>query len=361
MKILHSHSELKAGGIQAMIIALSNEMCKRHMVEFLSIFEPLDSHLFLNKLDKRINITSTHKKKNGFELSVLWRIYKVMKKGRYDVVNIHGMFYYYIFAILILHSKIKFFYTIHSEADKEDYGWDKKVHKIRKIFFKWGWIRPITISKKSDKSFSDYYGVPGHLIYNGTSVANPQPLDLCQYRRSPKTKVLVNVGRICEPKNQVMLCEVCDRLIKEGFDITLLIVGPNESETIYKKMMHYFSDRIIHIGESNRVADIMNAADAFCLSSKWEGLPVTLLEAMSVGCVPVCTPVGGMPEVIVNRGNGFLADSPSGEDYYVALKEYLNTREDDLSRIKSEWIHTFNNFNIKNTALTYEFYYKNVR
>ena len=42
----------------------------------------------------------------------------------------------------------------------------------------------------------------------------------------------------------------------------------------------------------------MYLSDAFCLTSVYEGLPISLLEAISCGCVPVCTPVGGITEVV---------------------------------------------------------------
>lgn len=49
----------------------------------------------------------------------------------------------------------------------------------------------------------------------------------------------------------------------------------------------------------------MAHCDAMCLPSIWEGLPVTLLEALSVGCIPICSNVGGIPDVIESGMNGF--------------------------------------------------------
>lgn len=96
-------------------------------------------------------------------------------KGNYDVVNMHGYLYYYLIAICLLHNKTRFFYTVHSDARMENGRWDRKLFKLKRYFFKKGWIKPITISKESQRSFTDLYGVPSNLIYNGTSKPSVKP------------------------------------------------------------------------------------------------------------------------------------------------------------------------------------------
>lgn len=74
----------------------------------------------------------------------------------------------------------------------------------------------------------------------------------------------------------------------------------------------------------------MAYCDAMCLPSIWEGLPVTLLEALSVGCVPICSNVGGIPDVVESGINGFLSSSSSEEDYYEAMLEYFAKLEEEI-------------------------------
>lgn len=61
------------------------------------------------------------------------------------------------------------------------------------------------------------------------------------------------------------------------------------------------------VGLQKDIVALMNGADAFVLSSAWEGLPMVLLEAASVGLPIVTTDVGGSREVVHNNVNGFLA------------------------------------------------------
>jgi glycosyltransferase involved in cell wall biosynthesis len=62
------------------------------------------------------------------------------------------------------------------------------------------------------------------------------------------------------------------------------------------------SDRILWLGGKNNATDYIHLADYFILSSLYEGMPISLIEAMAAGCLPVCTDVGGIPEMIDPHG-----------------------------------------------------------
>ena len=70
------------------------------------------------------------------------------------------------------------------------------------------------------------------------------------------------------------------------------------------------------VGQRLDVADIINAADAVCLSSQAEGAPMVLLEAMSLGKPIVAPEVGGIPEAVVNDETGLLF--PVGDGHALA-------------------------------------------
>lgn len=136
MNILQIHMALRCGGIEAVVVGLSNEMVKRHKVSFCSIYEPREEDIFFHRLDSRVLTCSTHKKSPGVNLKYLWKVYRVIVKGNYDVVNMHGYLYYYLIAICLLHNKTRFFYTVHSDARMENGRWDRKLFKLKRYFFR---------------------------------------------------------------------------------------------------------------------------------------------------------------------------------------------------------------------------------
>lgn len=354
MKILHIHPSMKGGGIEAMICALANEMAKTEDVTVCSIFESSSEDVFWNKLSPKVKKVTLGKTATGFSFSILIKIVRIIRSGKYNVVNIHGMFYYYVLAVFLLHKKVRFFYTVHSDAKMENTSWDQKIIMLKKFCFQHGFLHPITISHTSQLSFKSLYDCESTLIFNGVvkpNIINENPIEI--YRHTSQTRVFIHAGRIDTPKNQLVLCQVFHRLIKEGFDVVLLIAGAKQREDIYHSIEPYFSERIVYLGERNDIPQLMAYCDGMCLPSIWEGLPVTLLEALSVGCVPICSNVGGIPDVIESEFNGFLSASASEADYYTAMKSFFNLSSDAYRQIKRNCLNSFSKYDITNTAKAY--------
>ena len=358
MKILHIHTSLASGGIEAMICSLANEMVKTENVSVCSIFNPKDSDVFWNKLSLCVHRISLGKLKEGFSIAEIFKIYALIKKEKFDVVNLHGFFYYYALTILFLHKRVRFFYTVHSDAEMENRSWDKYFFSLKKIFFKLNWLKPITISDFSKESFTKLYKTDSKLIYNGVSKPVITPDDILKpYRITFRTKLFIHAGRISYEKNQLVLCKVFKRLIEEQHDVVLLIAGNVQDNDIYNDMKAFFTDRIIYLGERNNIPQLMSNCDAMCLPSIWEGLPVTLLESLSVGCVPICSAVGGIPNVITNGENGLLSKTYSEQEYYDTIKHYLSLSKETLNVMKKKCIKSFETYDINNCCKKYLNYY----
>ncbi len=362
MNILHIHPSLAGGGIESMICALANEMAKSENITVCSIFEPKGTDTFWYKLSPSVRKITLKKKNIGFSFKVLLDIYRIIRRGNFDVVNVHGMFYYYVLSILLLHKKIRFFYTIHSDARMENSKWDKRLFFLKKISFNKGWMHPITISKVSQESFHNLYHCSSFLIFNGVTRPVLTQIDLASRFRinGSHTKIFLHAARISTPKNQLVLCKVFKKLIDEGYDIVLLIAGAKQRDDIFSSIEPFFGDRIKYLGERNDIPQLMAYCDGMCLPSLWEGLPITLLEALSVGCIPICSNVGGIPDVIKSGKNGFLSISSSEHDYYLAMKEFLSLSSEQYLAMKRNCIESFSSYDIINTAESYISTYKSV-
>lgn len=355
---------MRTGGIEAMINGLANEMAKTENVTVCSIFEPNEDDCFYHNLSSKIKKKTLHKKKKGFSLKEIYKIYQFIKSESFEIVQVHGFFVYYILAIFLLHKRSKFFYTLHSDAAMESPGWDQKLLFLKKFAFKHQLIRPITILPQSKISFEKIYNCDSRLIPNGIqepAFDNYKSVDLEKYRKTPNSKIFLNIGRIDVPKNQVELCKIFQELISEGHDIVLLIAGPVADEEIFSKLKEFFSDRIVYLGSINNAQEYLYKSDAFVLPSIWEGLPVTLLEAISVGCIPICNPVGGIPSVINDSYNGLLATDASKLSFKKAVENFLKLTNKQIENYKSNCISTFlENYSITKTANSYLDYYNSV-
>ena len=361
MRILHIHTKLVSGGIEAIVCGLANEMVKSHDVTVCTIFEPHDDDVFYSRLKPEVKKITCGKKNFGFSIKEIFDITRLFLKGNYDVIHVHGCFQYYALAALLCHSKVKIFYTIHSDAIKENQTWDKRLFVFKKFCFKHRWIRPVTISKSSQRSFEALYGCNSDMVENGVAESQIK-CDfsfLNKYRKTENTLLFFHAGRISEPKNQVVLCQVFQSIINKGNDVVLIIAGMKEDKTIFSSIEKYLGERIIYIGEQKNVPQLMYEADAFCLPSIWEGLPVTLLESLSVGCIPICSPVGGIVDVIDDGQNGFLSHSSDKEDYENKIEYFVKLNKTERERIKINAKNSFQKYNIITTASKYLEIYDN--
>lgn len=360
MKILHIHPSMSGGGIEAMICGLVNEMSKENDVYLLTIYSINDKDVFEPKLSPLVHRFSLNKEKEGFSLVEIFKIFNFIRKRNFDVVHIHGFFYYYAFSVYLLHSKVKFIYTIHSDAKKENSVWDRRLFFLKKNAFRCGYIHPITISKESKRSFTNLYGVDSTLIYNGIPCPEKETItsSVSKYKKTDETIIFFHPGRISQAKNQLVLVKVFSRLISEGKDVVLLIAGSKQDLNIFRTIQPFFSDRIIYLGEVSNVRDLLAESDAFCLPSIWEGMPITLFEALSAECIPICSPVGGIPEIIDSGNNGFLSKDSTESSYYMAVCEYLQSTKEQISKMKVQCKKTFENFTISKVAKKYIDVYK---
>ena len=358
MKILQICRSLGVGGVETIVWALSNELSRTNDVTVCTIRQPEDGDVLYYRLDPKVKKETLGKLQETSPIKVVFQLYKYLKDGDFDVVHIHCYFYFYLLSILLLHKRKKFFYTVHSDAVKENNPWDVRLLAFKRFCFRKKWVFPITISPASKESFTELYNCDSKLIPNGIPKPTIVKEDLSlPFRISSQTKVFISPGRICPQKNHGMLCKVFDKLIKEGWDVSLVIAGPNHVKASFNEIEPYLCDRIRYINEHHDIPSLLHYSDGMCLSSAWEGMPVVIIEALAVGCPCICTPVGGVVNMIDSGQNGILSKSVSEDDYYDAMVSYLSLSKEDALLIREKARDSFSQYDIHNMASNYYDYY----
>jgi glycosyltransferase involved in cell wall biosynthesis len=153
-------------------------------------------------------------------------------------------------------------------------------------------------------------------IYNGAYPANVQAVP-----QPKKGFTLVHVGRLVPLKDHATLLQAVAFTRKRHPDLQLWIVGDGPLEASLRKLTDDLglSECVTLFGEQADVSPFLLAADLFVSSSLTEGLPVSLLEAMSVGLPAVVTDVGGMGEIARLSGSITLVPSSDPDSMATAL------------------------------------------
>lgn len=167
--------------------------------------------------------------------------------------------------------------------------------------------------------------VPRHKI---TSI--PNGVDTRRFRPDPSARrswraqlgvedtfVWLAVGRLAPEKDYPNLLRAFAHVTREQ-NALLLIAGDGPLRAWIEQLAHELGLRqqVKFVGLRGDVPELMNAADAYVMSSAWEGMPMVLLEAAATGLPIVATNVGGNSEVVLDEQTGFLV--PPGDPQALA-------------------------------------------
>lgn len=125
---------------------------------------------------------------------------------------------------------------------------------------------------------------------------------------SPDAFVWLNASRLVALKGHAILLAAFQEVRRSHPHAVLLIAGsgPLDADIRATAAQMGLLDAVRFLGTRADVPALLQAADAFVLSSLWEGLPVALLEAAATGLPVVATDVGGNQEIVLNRVTGLL-------------------------------------------------------
>ena len=145
-------------------------------------------------------------------------------------------------------------------------------------------------------------------VYNGTAPLQRVPRE----KWPPKTGfTLLYVGRLAPVKNHPLLLNAFRAALSGNPDLRLWMVGDGSERLKLESLAAQLgiAEQVTFWGQQLEVAPFFSAADVFMMSSKSEGLPMSLLQGFSLGLPAIVTDVGGMAEV-VRLANAGLPVSP---------------------------------------------------
>ena len=306
MKIIHVISNLELAGAQTMCC---NLLCALKSFEdnltVVSLFDTDNS--ITNKLkDNGITVICLGKKM-GLDVSMIRKLRKIFKKEKPDVIHAHAATLKYVWPASIF-KKAKIVHTIHTLADKEGSRSDTIVNRIcyktKKAF-------PAALTPEVQKSISAKYNISCDkipVIYNGIDLTSCIPKE--KYVPNETFKIL-HIGRFSEEKNHTGLINAFEIFHKENSNTELYLIGDGQLKPTIEGMVKEKNliNSVHFLGIQTNVYPFLNDADLFVLPSTYEGMPMTLIEAMGTGLPIVATNVGGIPDMLADGSDAILVEA----------------------------------------------------
>lgn len=147
----------------------------------------------------------------------------------------------------------------------------------------------------------------------------------------PGRRLILTVGRMEMPKAHDDLVDAFAELVLGRPDVELAIVGRGSLRRAVEDLVgrHGLADRVHFLGVRDDATALMQAADLFALSSRWEGLPMVLLEAMACRLPIVSTDVGDVASILAATPSRIVPPGQPGQ-LAAALGDALAELDVDL-------------------------------
>ena len=192
----------------------------------------------------------------------------------------------------------------------------------------------IAVGEMVKKNLTEYFGIPKEkicVIHNAVKPfdGNIVPVEaLCQ--EHTKGNVLIgNIGRLSEQKGMSYFIEAAEIAAKAHPEARFIIVGDGEeSEQLHAQVKAKgLQNKVLFLGYRNDIQNVMSQLDFVVLSSLWEGLPLTPIEAYSVGKTVVGTAVDGTTEIIRDGIDGYLIEPRNPMQLAEKMNELIENPE----------------------------------
>jgi len=310
MQISH---DLAIGGLQQVVVNICKSidrdrfdvtvLCLRALGEFAPEITRLGIKVFL-----------LPQKKNGTDYFTFWKLSKMLRQERTNVIHTHNTQPFIDGTIAALLSNVK---TVVHTDHARDFP-DKRRYMLAEWIVSKYAYRVVGVSAHTAENLSRYERISKkkiRIIPNGIDLLKYEiSVDQVSKRRNlgirEKGPVIGLGVRLTEQKGIPYLIRAMPEVLQKFPDATLVIAGDGPMAPELKKETTKLGleNHVLFIGPRLDIPEILKLFDIYVLPSVWEGLPMVILEAMAARCPIIATDVGGVRNVIANGLNGSIVE-----------------------------------------------------
>jgi len=241
----------------------------------------------------------------------LWRLSRLVRRGRFDVVHVHSPVSAALTRILVrlAHPGV-------AVVDTEHNRWPSH-HRLTRALNRWTYganDAALAVSEEVTASMPPHARAATRVLTHGIdrdavrARAGDRADTRAELGLDPDAVVCVTVANLRENKRYPDLLAAA-RLVVDRDDRARFVTagqGPLADEIRSRRDALGLADRFAMLGYRDDAPRLMAAADLFVLASSHEGLPVAVMEAFALGVPVVATAVGGVAEAVTDGESGLL-------------------------------------------------------
>ena len=304
---------------------------------------------------KHYTIPDIENKNPSCILTVSKMLKKIIKNENITVVHTHHRMAAFYVAFLKIYKKCLFINTSHNTFD----------NKVKFTRYAYKHANLVACGEMVKKNLVETFGLPEKqvtVIHNAVKpFDDPVKVEpFINQLHDQGSHIVGNIGRLSEQKGMEYFINAIPTIKLCMSNVKFVIVGTGENEKKLKDLVRELDlkDDCYFLGYRSDVQNLMSQLDLVVLSSLWEGLPLTPIEAFSVGRTVVATAVDGTVEIVKDGINGYLVSPKNSLEIAKKVIEVLQNKELRNS-FEKEALQTYeDDFSFNQLKNPYKSYYE---
>lgn len=325
MRIVQVIDSLEIGGAEKMAVNYANALSER--IEFSGLVTTRAEGNLKSHLNNSISYLFLQKT-STLDFAAARRLKKYCKDNKVDYLQPHSSSYFIVLLVKFIYPKINIIWHDHNGLSEFISSEKSMALKIASCFFK-----GIIVVNYKLKAWAEKELNCKKVIYLPNFTAIDKATIAETTLNGISGKRILCLANLRDQKNHFFLLEVAEKLKQSHPDWTFHLVGKDFEDDYSRRLLSSIREKNLesHVfiyGSRNDVKNIINQSDITILTSKSEGLPVSLIEYGLSKKPVVSTKVGEIPLIIKDNINGFIVDANDSDSFYQKLSELIDN--DDL-------------------------------
>ena len=320
MRIVQVIDSLEIGGAERMAVNYANALAKK--IEFSGLVATRAEGKLKEKLNDNVDYFFLQKTKT-LDFNAAARLKAYCKKHSIDFIHAHSSSYFIAVMVKLAAPKIQIIWHDHNGMSEFIDAQKPFTIKLASLFFK-----GIIVVNNKLKEWAKKQLHSKNVIYIPNFTSPEQCKQAEVLLKGVVGKRILCLANLREQKNHEMLLEVAVKVTANYPKWTFHLVGKDFNDAYAHKLKAMITalnlvDNVFFYGTLTNTMSVINQCDIAVLTSKSEGLPVSLLEYGLEKKPVVVTAVGEIPDIINNGINGFMTPANDVTSFYDCLSTLI--------------------------------------
>ncbi len=314
------------GGSERVSLGLANHLAEQgYAVTVISLYEGKNPFFKLHSAIKTVELFEKNQSFTKLFFGIVFKLKKLINENCFDVfISVETILCMYSVPAFFISKPVK---RIAWEHFNSEVNFGLKVRKWARNLAARFSNKVVVLTKRDKELWENNFKTHNNVICipNAASIEN---INVTDY--NTREKLVIAVGRLTYQKGFDMLLKAWAQIFDKVKDWKLCIVGSGEDETMLRDLIEQQSLKNISIeAATNQIHEYYNKASLFCMSSRFEGLPMVLIEAQYFGLPIVSFDCNtGPAEVVTHSENGFLCEANNINVFALSLKKCILNEEE---------------------------------